>query len=87
MPTLEATEYERFSFDEADQNALTLDEAIKKAKDLRKNDSANYYRIEWTDDSHTAFMVKKVPVASVYADFVTRVAKLMGRYGFRRAQK
>lgn len=83
MPTLEATEYERFSFDEADQNALTLDEALKKAKKLRKNDAANFYRIEWADDSHTTFMVKKVPVASVYADFMSRIAKLVGRYVVR----
>ena len=80
MPTLEATEYERFNFDEADQGALTLDQALKKANDLRKNDTDNFYRIEWADDSHTTFMVKKVPVASVYADFIARVAKAVGKY-------
>lgn len=87
MPALEATEYERFSFDEADQKALTLDEATKKAKDLRKKDAANFYRIEVADESHLTFTVTKVPVASVYADFVARMAKLMGRYVVRTRSK
>lgn len=87
MPTIEATEYERFSFDEAGQHALTIDEAVKKANDLRKQDAANFYRIEPADDSHTTFVVTKVPMASVYADFMARMAKLVGRYVVRSRNK
>ncbi|MGB6742632.1 MAG: hypothetical protein WBE38_03160 [Terracidiphilus sp.] len=87
MPTLEATEYERFNFDEADQHALTLDEAVRKANELRKKDSANYYRIEMADESHMTFTVTKVPVASVYADFMARIAKALGRYVVRTKSK
>ena len=83
MPALEATEYERFSFDEPGQHALTLEEAVKKAKDLRKKDAANFYRIEVADENHMTFTVTKVPVASVYADFIAKMAKLMGRYVVR----
>ncbi len=83
MPMLEATEYERFSFDEAGQHALTLDEAVRKARDLRKNDAANFYRIQVADENHATFTVTKVPVASVYADFMARMAKLVGRYVVR----
>ena len=67
MPTLEAQEYERFSYDEANQHSLTLDEAVRKARGLRRNDSSNFYRIEHADESGTIFTVTKVPVASVYA--------------------
>jgi hypothetical protein len=83
MPTLEATEYERFNFDESDEHVLTLDEAVKKAKELRKKDSANYYRVELDDESRMSFTVTKVPVASVYADFMARIAKVLGRYVVR----
>lgn len=76
MPTLEAQDYERFSYDEA---PLTLDEAVKKARDLRQGDSSNFYRVELASESGTDFTVKKVSKASVYADFIARVAKLMGR--------
>jgi hypothetical protein len=76
MPTLEAQEYERFRYDEP---ALTLEEAVKKASDLRRKDSANFYRVENTDESRTAFVVTKVPVSSVYAEFLARVAKIVGR--------
>jgi hypothetical protein len=80
MPTLEALDYERFSYDEANQHPLTLDEAVKKAAESRRKDSTNFYRIVHVDDGRTTFVVKKVPVASVYADFMTRVAKVVGRH-------
>jgi hypothetical protein len=83
MPTLEAQDFERFSYDEANHDLLTLDEAVRKAADLRHNDSTNFYRVEYADDRHSAFTVTKVPVASVYADFVARVAKVMNRYAVR----
>jgi uncharacterized iron-regulated membrane protein len=79
MPALEATEYERFSLDEADQQALTLDEAVRRAKDLRKKDPANFYRIEVADDRQMTFTIREVPVASVYTDFMAKILKLMGR--------
>jgi hypothetical protein len=80
MPTLEAQDYERFSFDE---HPLTLDEAIKKANELRRKDSANFYRIEHTNEDRTAFAVTKVPVASVYADFIAKALKMMRRRTIR----
>jgi hypothetical protein len=74
MPTLDALDYERFSYDEANQQSLTLEEAVKKAADLRRRDS---------NESHTNFTVTKVPTAAVYADFIARVVKKMGRYVLR----
>jgi hypothetical protein len=74
MPTLESLDYERFSFDDP----LTLDEAVKKAEALRRKDASSFYRVEHTNESRTTFTVKKVPKASVYADFVARALKLLG---------
>lgn len=84
MPMLEAQEYERFSYDEP---SLTLDEAVRKARELRRKDSANFYRIEHTNEGRTAFRVKRVPAASVYADFKARVMKMMGRHTVRFGQR
>jgi hypothetical protein len=86
MPTLEAHEYEQFSYDEANQHSLTLDEAVRKAKDLKRNDSTNFYRVVRTDDNGTTFTVTSIPIASVYADFMARVAKAAGRYVVRHAK-
>lgn len=83
MPTLEALDYEKFSYHEANQHSLTLEEAVKKAAELRRKDSANFYRVEYADESHATFTVTKVPVSSVYADFIARVAKVMGKYVLR----
>ena len=87
MPTLEAQDYEQFSYDDASQRPLTLDEAVKKAAELRRKDSTNFYRVVFADDSHTSFLIKPEPVASVYADFVARVVKRMGRYVGRTRHK
>ncbi len=76
MPTLEAQEYERFRYDEP---ALTLEEAVKKAADLRRKDSTNFYRVENSGESGTAFVVARVPVSTVYVEFLARVAKIIGR--------
>ncbi len=86
MPALE-TEYERFSYDEATEPPLTLDEAIKKARECGRKDGSNFYRVQHMDEARTTFTVAKVPVSSVYADFVARVAKLMGRYVLRTHDK
>ena len=76
MPMLEAQEYEKFRYDEP---TLTLEEATKKAADLRRQDSSNFYRVQNTDESRTAFVVAKIPVSSVYADFLARIAKTLVR--------
>ncbi len=80
MPTLESTDYERFSIDEASNPAMTLDEAVKKAREMRIADSSSFYRVEAVDQSANAFRVEKVPVIAAYADFISRIARTMFRY-------
>jgi hypothetical protein len=83
MPTLDTLEYERFSLDQADQTPLPLDEAVKKAAELRKSDPANFYRVEYANENHTDFVVLKIEASTVYADFFARMAKLFGRMVLR----
>jgi len=73
MPTMEMQEYDQFRYDEP---TLTLDEAVKKASELRRKDHEHFYRIEPANDKITTFRVTKISSASVYADFLARVAKL-----------
>jgi hypothetical protein len=79
MPTLEAQDYEYFSYDES---PLSLDEAIKKASELRRADAENFYRIRPANDKNTSFVVLKVPVASVYAELAARVSNMARRFSF-----
>jgi hypothetical protein len=76
MPTLEVQDYEHFSYDDA---PLSLDEAIKKASDLRKKDAENFFRVEPASEDNTSFKVTKIRAASVYADFLARMVKMMAR--------
>jgi hypothetical protein len=80
MPVLDSLDYERFSYDDPSAESMSLDEAVKKAKELRKGDSQHFYRIEAIDQDSNSFRVEKVSVASVYAEFLARIAKTMGRY-------
>ena len=84
MPTLEVPSYEHFSFDET---PMSLDEAIKKASELRKSDSENFYRVRPANDKGTTFIVAKVPASSIYADLAARVAKAVARYRLRGRQR
>jgi hypothetical protein len=79
MPTMESIDYERFSYGEA-APSLTLDEAVKKARELRRQDSGNFYRIEAVDESANAFRIEKVSSASLYTEFIARLAKALTRY-------
>jgi len=80
MPTLESTDYERFSIDEANNPAMTLEEAVKKAREMRVADSSSFYRVEAIDQNANAFRVEKVPIVAAYDDFVSRIARTMFRY-------
>ena len=79
MPVLETLEYDKFHYDEANQSSLTLDEAVKKASELRRSDQSSFYRIEPVSEADNNFVVTKVPVGSVYTEFVARVTKMLGR--------
>jgi hypothetical protein len=80
MPTLEAQDYERFSIDDANSQPMSLDEAVTRAGELRKGDSSHFYRVEVIDTASNSFRVDKVSVTSVYADFVGRLARTIGRH-------
>jgi hypothetical protein len=75
MFTVEAQDYERFTYDDPNGPPLALDEAVKKATELRRTDPKNFYRVEATDSNATGFRIEKVSVASVYAEFIARFAQ------------
>ncbi len=80
MPVLDSTDYERFSYHEPSSQGLTLEEAIKKAKELRRADQSNFYRVEVVDPNANAFRIEAVPVSAAYAELMARMAKTLARY-------
>jgi hypothetical protein len=77
MPTIDATEYERFSYDEATPS-MTLEEAEKKASELRKADPSRFHRIEATGDN--TFRVDSVSKAEAYEDFLARSFRMLSKF-------
>lgn len=84
MPTLEAVEYEHFDFSEPDVRPLGLDEAIRRATELKAKESRKFYRVEPVNASGTGFRVKEVSSGQLYAEFMERISHTMGRYMRRR---
>lgn len=74
MQTFESTDYERFSYDEG-ESTLTLEQAIKKAADLRRGDAEHFYRVKARDQNANEFHVEKVPKTSAYTEFLSRLMK------------
>jgi len=80
MPSLlDSTDYDRFDYRHADEPALSLEDAIRKADALRKADRAHFHRILPTDGDMTGFRIESVGRDQVYADFVSRASDLFSR--------
>ena len=75
MPTIEALDYERFSYEDPNARPLALDEAVKQAAERRRADPSSFYRVESTDATATGFRVERISMASAYAGFVARLAQ------------
>jgi len=61
MPSLfESVDYESFSLKDWDSRPLSLDEAVKKAENLRSLGTVGFFRIVPVDQNMTAFRVRVV---------------------------
>jgi hypothetical protein len=81
---MESTVYDSFDYKHADEAALSLDEALKKAAALRANDKSHFHRIVPTDSNMNGFRVESVSREQAYADIFVRanarISRFLGRY-------
>ncbi len=86
MPgTTDSAEYEHFDYKLYDQDPMELEDAIKKASEMRGKDSKRFHRVVPANREGTKFHVDSVPVAeaqaNMWAKFVaTCVSYLMQNY-------
>jgi shikimate 5-dehydrogenase len=71
----ETTDYDRFGYKHFDEQPLSLEEAVKKAQDLRSRDQHNVYRVMPLDEEMMQFCVEKVGKSELYADLLSRFVK------------
>ena len=87
LSILESNEYDVFDYKHADEQPMTLDEAVEKAAALRKADRNHFYRIEPVDSAMSGFRVNSVTPEEVYAETASRLralaARLLVRYRSR----
>ena len=83
MAQAELVEYEGFEYRHFDEKPLTLDEAVKQAKQLRAAEHDSFHRIVPIDAEMTCFRVESLPKSALYADMVVRWATLLNRFAFR----
>jgi hypothetical protein len=84
MPaTFDSTDYDLFDFKHFDDKPLTLEEACRKAAEMRQDAQGMVYRVTPVDREMTAFRVDAVSLDEVYASFRhranIRLARLMRR--------
>jgi len=88
MPSLmESTDYDLFEYRHADEPALALDEAVKRAAQLRSSDAAHFHRIVPVDSDMTSFRVESISRAAVYSELLSRWSELLNRFVSKAAAK
>ena len=82
MP-LESLDYDVFDYKHSDEDVLSLEEAAKKADQLRLADASNFYRVRPVDSKMSSFRVEEVPKERVYVDALVRWSNLLNKLIFR----
>jgi len=84
MPLSQQTDYDLFDYDYSNP-PLPLDEAMKKAAELRaKSGGSVFYRIVPVDSKETGFRVVSVQSQEAVNDFMSRFSQWMSRFSIRR---
>jgi hypothetical protein len=82
MP-LESIDYDVFDYKSDGERSLSLEEAIRKADELRRSNSRNFYRVNPIDSSMSGFRVDEVPKQRAYAEALARWSNLLNKMLFR----
>jgi hypothetical protein len=77
-PTI--SEYETFDYAHFDDLGLSLDEAVKKAAQLRSFDPKHFHRIMPVDSNMSSFRVESVPVDVAYSEAMSRWSALLNKF-------
>ena len=79
MAQLESVEYDTFDYKTIDEAPLSLEDAVKKAAQLRTSDTSHFHRIVPTDPSMISFRVDSIPREAVYSEYLSRWTGLLHR--------
>jgi len=81
MPgTIDATDYDLFDYQNYDQEPLSLEEASRKASEMRRKDTQNVYRILPADHDMNGFYVTSVPVEVLRAELESKLLVHWARF-------
>lgn len=72
LGTTDAVEYENFDYKLYDQDPMQLDEAMRKASELRGNDTMHFHRIVPANRDKTKFKIESVSIAETQANMWAR---------------
>jgi hypothetical protein len=88
MPgTTDAPEYEQFDYKDYDQTPLSLEDAIKRASELRRDDPSRIHRVVPADRNTVTFHVDSTAAVEVYADLISRITGRWIRWGAKGIKK
>lgn len=80
---METIEYDTFDYKHFDESPLSLEEAARKASDLREEDPTRFHRIVSIDKGLSGFRVESVSKRAVYAEVLGRWASFATKFASR----
>lgn len=88
MPTyIQESDYDLFDYD-YDSTGLSLEDAIKKARELQAKSSGSvFYRIVPTDTKGVEFRVIEVSKEEIFSGFMNRFAQWTSRFRLGRRSR
>lgn len=78
-----APEYDVFEYRHFDEPPMSLEEATRRAAELRLTQKGSFHRVTARDAEMTSFRVDSVPRASVYVEMVARWSTVLNRFACR----
>jgi len=80
---VESAEYDTFDYKHLDERPLSLEEAVKLARQLQAADNNKFHRVVPKDSEMSGFRVESVPKTSVYAELLNRLSTRLYRLANR----
>lgn len=80
------SEYETFEYRLFEDAPLSLEDAIKKADQLRGADATRFHRVVPTDSNMVLFHVDSVSREHLYAELLSRWSNMLNRFVVKSVQ-
>jgi hypothetical protein len=80
VPETDLAEYDTFDYKHFDETPLSLEEAVKKATQLRAADRDHMHRVVSVDSNMSGFRIESIPTETIIKEKLTRWHLLWSKF-------